>query len=231
MKRAIFIPLLTAMMFLSSCAFTNLFTKNLLEQRRLSFVGLTKMILTPEKQMVGMATASGVVVGHTDKETYLLTARHFCDSEAKGFTDVIQAHTQKSISVETEVVAKSQKFDACIMKSARLPVRAIKMANFKPQIGEKVYNLAAPQGVFGEDLVMLFEGFYSGVLKSDGFHNPDADIYSLPANPGSSGSPIINSRGMLVGMVWAIHSRFHHITLSVPYAKLKKFINKTVPKQ
>jgi S1-C subfamily serine protease len=121
--------------------------------------------------------------------------------------------------------------DACIMKSPRLPVRAIKMANFKPDIGEKVYNLAAPQGVFGEDLIMLFEGFYSGVLKSDGFHNPDADIYSLPANPGSSGSPIINSRGMLVGMVWAIHSRFHHITLSVPFGKLKKFINNTLPKR
>jgi S1-C subfamily serine protease len=231
MKRAIFIPLLVAMFFLSSCAFTNLFTKNLLEQRRHSFVGLTKIILTPEKQMVGMATASGAVIGHAEKFSYILTAKHFCDEEAKGFIDVIQAHTQKSVSVETEVIAKSIEMDACIMKSPRLPVRAIKMANFKPDIGEKVYNLAAPQGVFGEDLIMLFEGFYSGVLKSDGIYNPDADIYSLPANPGSSGSPIINSRGMLVGMVWAIHSRFHHITLSVPFGKLKKFINNTLPKR
>lgn len=231
MKRAIFIPLLSAMLFLSSCAFTNLFTKNLLEQRRHSFVGLTKVILSPEKQMVGMATASGVVIGHAGKSSYILTAKHFCDKEMEDFTDVIQAHTQKSISVETEVVSKSLEMDACIMKSARLPVRAIKMANFAPDIGEKVFNLAAPQGVFGEDLVMLFEGFYSGVLKSDGVFNPDADIYSLPANPGSSGSPIINSRGMLIGMVWAIHSRFHHITLSVPYGKLKKFINNTVPKK
>ena len=119
--------------------------------------------------------------------------------------------------------------DACILKSDRIDVRALKVANFKPEIGEKVYNLAAPQGLFGKDLVMLFEGFFSGVLEGDGMINPDADIYSLPANPGSSGSPIINSRGMLVGMVWAIHSRFHHITLSVPFEGLKAFIKNNVP--
>ena len=181
--------------------------------------------------MVGMATASGAVIGHHKGKSYILTARHFCDEEAKGYLDVINAHTQKLESAETKVLAKSKIMDACILESPKLAAKAITMANFKPDIGEKVYNLAAPQGVFGEDLVMLFEGFYSGILKSDGFHNPDADIYSLPANPGSSGSPIINSRGKLVGMVWAIHSRFHHITLSVPFDKLKTFIKNTLPKK
>ena len=223
------VPLISAMLLLSGCAFTNFFTQNLLDQKRKSFVGLTKTIFSPKKQMVGMATASGTVVGHHNGKSYIVTARHFCDEEAKGYIDVINAHTQKLESVQTKVLAKSQKFDACILESPKLPVKAIPMANFKPDIGEKVYNLAAPQGVFGEDLVMLFEGFYSGVLKSDGFHNPDADIYSLPANPGSSGSPILNSRGMLVGMVWAIHSRFHHITLSVPFGALKKFMTNTIP--
>ena len=231
MKRMFLVPILSALLLVSSCAFTNLFTKNLLDQRRHSFVGLTKMIFSPEKKMVGMATASGAIVGHHKEKSYILTARHFCDEEAQGYIDVINAHTQKLQSVETTVVAKSKEMDACILSSPKLPVRVIAMAPFAPEIGEKVYNLAAPQGVFGEDLVMLFEGFYSGVLKSDGFHNPDADIYSLPANPGSSGSPIINSRGLLVGMVWAIHSRFHHITLSVPYGKLKTFIKNSVPKK
>lgn len=177
-----------------------------------------------------MSSASGAIIGHHNKKTYILTARHFCDEEKDGLLDVINAHTQRAITVETKVIKKSNDIDACILESDKLPERAISIALSKPEIGEKVYNLAAPQGVFGEDLIMLFEGFYSGVLKGDGFHNPDADIYSLPANPGSSGSPIINSRGKLVGMVWAIHSRFHHITLSVPYDKMKKFVNSVLPK-
>ena len=228
-KKLVSVSLLGTILLLSSCSFTNFFTQNLLDQKRKSFVGLTKTIFSPKKQMVGMASASGTVVGHHKGKSYILTARHFCDEETKGYIDVIDAHTQKMESVETKILAKSRKFDACILESPKLPVKAIPMANFKPNIGEKVYNLAAPQGVFGEDLVMLFEGFYSGVLKSDGLHNPDADIYSLPANPGSSGSPILNSRGMLIGMVWAIHSRFHHITLSVPFNALKVFVDGSLP--
>jgi S1-C subfamily serine protease len=231
MKKAMYATVLSAVFLLSSCAFTNLFTKNLLDQRRRAFVGLTKVIFTQEKQMVGMATASGAVVGHNKDKSYILTAKHFCDEEGEKWIDVIHAHTQKSESVVTKVLAKSLEMDACILESPRLNVRKIHVSNTKPTIGEKIYNMAAPQGIFGEDLIMLFEGFYSGVLKGDGYRNPDADIYSLPANPGSSGSPIINSRGKLVGMVWAIHSRFHHITLSIPYEWMKKFINKNIPQE
>ena len=233
MKRAIFIPLLTAMMFLSSCAFTNLFTKNLLDQRRHSFIGLTKMIFTADesKTMVGMSTASGSVIGHNKDKSYILTARHFCDGEGKQWIDVFHAHTQKAESVVVKVLAKHKKMDACILESPRLNVRKLYVANSQPEIGEKVYNLAAPQGIFGEDLVLLYEGFFSGVLKGDGLINPDADIYSLPANPGSSGSPVIDGRGKLVGMVWAIHSRFHHITLSVPFDGLKAFIEENLPQE
>tara|TARA_Y100001938_G_scaffold39419_3_gene54614 strand:+ start:6492 stop:7238 length:747 start_codon:yes stop_codon:yes gene_type:complete len=231
MKKLLFIPMLSAMLFLSSCAFTNLFTKNLLDQRRRSFIGLTKMIFTADenKQMVGMATASGAVVGHHEDKTYILTARHFCDGEGDRWIDVFHAHTQKTESSVVKVLAKHKKMDACILEGPRLNVRKLSIANSKPEIGQKIYNMAAPQGIFGEDLVMLYEGFFSGVLKGDGLINPDADIYSLPANPGSSGSPIIDSRGKLVGMVWAIHSRFHHITLSVPFDDLKEFLKASIP--
>ena len=191
------------------------------------------MIFTADKnkQMVGMSTASGAVVGHHRDKSYILTARHFCDGVGAQWVNVFHAHTQKAESTVVKVLAKSKKMDACILEGPRLSVRKISVSNFKPEIGEKVYNLAAPQGVFGENLVLLYEGFFSGVLKGDGLMNPDADIYSLPANPGSSGSPIINGRGKLVGMVWAIHSRFHHITLSIPFDGLKAFIEKNLPQE
>ena len=233
MKKALYASVLSVALLLSGCAFTNLFTKNLLDQRRHSFIGLTKMIFTADenKQMVGMSTASGAVIGHHKDKSYILTARHFCDGEGKQWIDVIHAHTQKTESTVVKVLAKHKKMDACILEGPRLNVRKLYVANSKPEIGEKVYNMAAPQGIFGEDLVMLYEGFFSGVLKGDGLINPDADIYSLPANPGSSGSPIIDGRGKLIGMVWAIHSRFHHITLSVPFEGMKAFIEENLPQE
>lgn len=228
MKKLMFTQALIAVLFLSSCAFTNLFTKNLLDQKRRSFTGLTKVIFTEDGMMVGMSTASGSVIGHNKDKTYVLTARHFCEETGPKFVDVISVHTRKMSQHEAGVLSMSADIDACILETERLNVRALILAKEGPEIGEKVYNMAAPQGLFGEDLVMLYEGFYSGKLVER--EGETADIYSLPANPGSSGSPVVNSRGKLIGLVWAIHSRFHHITLSTPFEKLKEFINLNLPK-
>ena len=227
MKRLIFTPALIAVLFLSSCAFTNLFTKNLLDQRRRAFVGLSKIIFNEEGQMMGMSTASGAVIHHDKDKSYILTAKHFCDATGPKYIDQISIHTHKMENTRAEVVSMAKDIDACIMVSKRVNAKKLTLASEGPEIGEKVYNMAAPQGIFGEDLVMLYEGFYSGKLMEGGKNT--SDIYSLPANPGSSGSPVINGRGKLIGVVWAIHSRFHHITLSTPFKKLKEFINSTLP--
>lgn len=227
MKRLLFVPMLAAMLLVSSCAFTNLFTKNLLDQRRRAFVGLSKVIYTEGGMMVGMSTASGAAIHHAKDKTYYLTAKHFCERTRKELVDVISTHTHKMQDFRAEVLAMADDIDACILVTERVNMKTLSMADEGPEIGEKIYNMAAPQGLFGKDLVMLYEGFYSGELI-EGEKN-SADIFSLPANPGSSGSPIINSRGKLVGMVWAIHARFHHITLSTPFAKLKEFITNNLP--
>lgn len=227
MKRLLFVPLLSALLLISSCAFTNLFTKNLLDQRRKSFVGLSKVIFTEGGMMVGMSTASGAAIYHHEGKTYYLTAKHFCEKTRNDLVDTINVHTHKMNDFAAEVVGMASDIDACILSTERVDMKTLTLASDGPEIGEKVYNMAAPQGLFGKDLVMLYEGFYSGeLLEPEG---TTADIFSLPANPGSSGSPIINSRGKLVGMVWAIHARFHHITLSTPFEKLKEFIKNTLP--
>jgi S1-C subfamily serine protease len=228
MKKLLFIPTLSAILLMSSCAFTNLFTKNLLDQRRRAFVGLSKVIFNEEGRMMGMSTASGAIIHHEGDKSYVLTAKHFCEATGPEYIDQISIHTHKMENARAEVVAMAKDIDACIVSSKRVDAKKLSVANSGPDIGEKVYNMAAPQGVFGEDLVMLYEGFYSGKLVEGPLGNITADIFSLPANPGSSGSPVINGRGKLIGVVFAIHSRFHHITLSTPFEKLRSFIHQTL---
>jgi len=231
MRKLTLLSTLAIMLLMSSCAFTNLFTKNLLDQKRKSFVGMSKSIMNEEGMMFGMSTASGAAIGHTKDRTFFLTARHFCEGTGPKFIDVINIHTHKMENAEAEIIAMDKEIDACIVSTRKVQIRPILIANNPPEIGEKVYNLAAPQGVFGEDLVLLYEGFYSGKLTEGPMGNVTADIYSLPANPGSSGSPIIDSHGRLIGVVFAIHSRFHHITLSTPFEKLKSFIESNMPSE
>tara|TARA_B100000519_G_scaffold202405_1_gene220700 strand:- start:4955 stop:5656 length:702 start_codon:yes stop_codon:yes gene_type:complete len=225
MKKLLLIPALMTCLLMSSCAFTNLFTKNLLDQRRRAFVGLSKVIFNEEGRMMGMSTASGAIIEHDGDKSYVLTAKHFCEPTGAKYIDQINIHTHKMENARAEVVAMAKDIDACIISSNRLDAKKLSVANFPPEIGEKVYNMAAPQGVFGENLVMLYEGFYSGKLVEGPLGQTTADIFSLPANPGSSGSPVINGRGKLVGVVFAIHSRFHHITLSTPFEKMRSFIH------
>ena len=175
-----------------------------------------------------MSTASGAIIHHDKDISYVLTAKHFCEETGGSHVDQISIHTHKMDNAIATVVAMAKDIDACIMSSERLNAKTLTLASSGPEIGEKVYNMAAPMGIFGEDLVMLYEGFYSGKLIENGINT--SDIYSLPANPGSSGSPVINGRGKLIGVVWAIHSRFHHITLSTPFNKLKEFIGSALPR-
>ena len=84
--------------------------------------------------------------------------------------------------------------------------------------GERVYNVAAPVGIFYEDTVPLLEGFYMG---NEGLRS----YYSIPAMGGSSGSPIFNLRGHLVGMIHSVNTMFPMISVSPKYDELKKFIH------
>ena len=94
----------------------------------------------------------------------------------------------------------------------------------EPVPGEKVYNLAAPLGVHDIDMVPIFDGYFNGV-DSRGIA-----LYSIPAFGGSSGSPIVNVRGELVGMIHSTLRYFPQIALSPNYKAMRAFINNSIEK-
>ena len=95
---------------------------------------------------------------------------------------------------------------------------AISLAPAGPLPGDRAYNTAAPLGIFAPEMAPLQEGLYNGDIKNRAF-------YSIPAIGGSSGSPIMNHKGELIGMV---HS--NHISLSPTYKDLSEFINEKTQK-
>ncbi len=162
-------------------------------------------------------TGSGFSIKETKIGTVIMTAGHLCS--VSNNLSMIDFPMLISASSEVYVQDKDGNYfsgiilkvdteeDLCtvLLQDANIP--AMKIAKSNPDIGEKVYNLAAPRGIFSPGNIMIFEGYYTGQFPS-GWSG-----YTIPAAPGSSGSVVINKRGEVVGMIDAVVVGFNQISL------------------
>ena len=194
-----------------------------------------------EKCTVGAVryTSSGAIIGHSDVDptiAYALTAGHSCQKKIKdkkidGFSLTTVASTYVTLSYRgvlkgAEIVAYDMTADVCVLKvtgyKARHRPRVIPISKKMPRMGEKVYNPAAPRGIFGPGMLLMFDGYYAGVgYKSYMF-------FTLPTKPGSSGSPILNAKGELVSMIFAGFPAMESVGLGSNLNSIRTFVIDTV---
>ena len=166
------------------------------------------------------SSASGIVLGSDKTSIVVLTAAHFC---VKGPNEAM--FDQKIISFAGDqprdmmILKTDIKNDLCLLlgpKKKSDNFKNIKIAE-KLTVGEDVYAVAAPLGIAGPGLRLIFEGRLSGC-------NIDGCLSTIPATFGSSGAGIFNSRGELITIVMAVPEEFPHVTISPSNSELIKFI-------
>jgi S1-C subfamily serine protease len=227
--------------FLAGCAHNNLNHQKKILQRS-SFVKIEKVLVVEACTKKKVCTksryrssGSGAVVKSELTGGYVLTAAHVCDD-----SDVIkdfQTHipgakvntTMKAVTLDgdkypVEVIDMDFKNDICMLWVDNLFEPPLLVATKPPEPGDRVFNIAAPLGVYDRNMVPIFDGFY------DGIDHRGIAFYSLPAFGGSSGSPIVNHRGELIGMVHSTMRFFPQVTLSPNYKALRTFINNSIQK-
>ena len=175
------------------------------------------------------ATGSGVIVENGDDGSYALTAGHICADKSikriaakvKKFVYHFKVIDLRGRVYPVEILHVNNELDTCILYVRGLKRQAVEISKKKPEEGDRVYNLAAPVGIFDINMVPIFQGFYSGNTKKKA-------IYTIPAKGGSSGSPIINHRGELVGMVSMAFIYFSHACISPLYGDLIADVHKAI---
>ena len=169
------------------------------------------------------ASGSGSVVRYRNGKA-ILTAAHVCylgeiEKELKKTGGGVLLKIQDRIGRKStvHVIKYNIHHDVCLLGMDDLDLPALRLSVKEPVYAERMYNISAPMGISNEEMVPVFEGLFMGNDKNRAH-------YGIPTIGGASGSPILNSRGELVGMIHSVHFRFHHLTLSVTYKNLWNFL-------
>jgi len=181
-------------------------------------------------QHTAASLASGFVVKRTKEGSYGVTAAHVCEVDIPPTKPPIQYHSSYVITTlngekyKAMVLASDIENDICLFFVKDLTdTSIIRLARKAPVPGDRVYTVGAPRGIFSPGMVPMFDGIYNGNIGNVAF-------YSLPANPGSSGSMIINEKGELVGVLHSVYIKFPHIVLSVGFQETTSFIKDNILK-
>lgn len=178
----------------------------------------------------GQVTATGFAV---DKD-HLMTAAHFCISalEVQIFethTENIQMeHYEDDLSIRhqsgLEVAELSRTRDLCLVKKENHGLQPLKMAQYNNvKVRDKVWIVGAPMGVF------LAE--YPGRIISTNMQHKNSKlkgklVVSAASTGGVSGSPVLNDKGEVIGVLVMGPMFFDHISICVPGSKLSTLMNK-----
>ncbi len=178
------------------------------------------------------AYASGAIVKRNESGSWILTAGHVCDTsdltsgapQIEGATidfDVkILASPENGEQFQTKIVRIDTTIDSCLLYAKNMTRwKPIRIRTSPVKHGEILYNIASPLGVATPEMVPVLNGHYSGDLSFT------RSAYTIPAAPGSSGSPIFDRRGKLVGMIHSVYIRFPFLSFGPTQKRLLEFLD------
>jgi S1-C subfamily serine protease len=201
--------------FSTSCGcVTVLNSVNFKNAPRESFVKVE--ILTSEYASMG----SGVIINHIDNlNTIILTAGHVCDFNTIAIR-VLDLQENKYPVIGFVV---SSEDDLCLLITETIiPANPLKMAENAPEIGDHIYNIAAPLGLHGPNMALMFDGYYEGAVQLQE-EEYKSSVYKLVGVGGSSGSPIFNENWEIIGIISRGVPDFQHVMLATNHERTSLF--------
>jgi len=189
--------------------------KKVIAKDAVVFITVNTITLKKNSQSSG----TGVAVKNDGDKTLILTAGHICIDQIDpgliiGEILVIDIYGN---AYHSEIQSISKNFDLCLLSiKKQMPTTSISKQS--PKSGDKIGYSGYPTGLYMPGLLHHFDGYMAGV-------DPMGDhIYNTPVVGGSSGSPIYNEKGEIIGLVSAVMEDFNYMTIAVGTKNIRDFM-------
>jgi S1-C subfamily serine protease len=143
---------------------------------------------------------------------------HVVEGAARGYAKLIGQ--KKKYDIEG-ITAVDQKRDLVVLKISASGTPALSLGNSDgTQVGENVYAVGNPQGLEGT--------FSKGIVSSIRDVGTDKLLQiTAPISPGSSGGPVLNEKGYVIGVSVATFRSGQNLNFAIPSTYLKELLDKS----
>ncbi len=170
-------------------------------------------------------TGSGVIVGEKDGKSLVVTAGHVCNGTDSMGDPTRNLTLQYSMDLTSgygseatgTVISLDMINDLCLVIADDYIGPALSVAESSPLLHEKIYNMASPLGLAAPLAVPVFDGYFAGEVST-------LFIFTIPAAPGSSGSPILNANGEIISIISAAAVSFDEYAIGCQTSALQNFL-------
>ena len=170
-------------------------------------------------------TGSGVIVDTRDGKSVVLTAGHVCngtDSMTPATETLSMQYSMELVSgygneAIGTIISLDLINDLCLVIADDYLGPALRVANEEPMLHEKIYTMASPLGLAAPLAVPVFDGYFAGEVST-------LYIFTVPAAPGSSGSPILNEHGEIISIISAAAVSFDEYAIGCKTSALQNFL-------
>lgn len=174
------------------------------------------MLLMEDERGQPLSLGSGFFV----QEGVVATCYHVIEGAARGYAKLVGQKTKMDIS---GIVGIDERRDLVLLaisgaKAPSLPIGDSKNVS----VGDEVYVVSNPMGLEGT----LSQGIISGIRQvgSDTIFQITA-----PVSPGSSGGPVLNSKGEVIGIAAATFRGGQNLNFAIPASYLATLLSDVKP--
>lgn len=145
----------------------------------------------------------------------IATNLHVVEDAARGYAKLVGQQTKHDIVGITAIDAKR---DLVILKVSALGTKLLSLGDSDAvQVGETVYAVGNPHGLEGT----FSQGIISGIRRV----GVDKILQlTAPISPGSSGGPVLNSKGKVIGVSVATFRRGQNLNFAIPSYYLRTLV-------